>query len=93
MEYEFNDNKEIINDYLLHLEIRRCFKTIWTNIQIIDKKKTLFIEHITKEIYEQRLKDNHNNNNQDFQLFIQSLTGFTQLIRYLRDNYRKPIVG
>jgi hypothetical protein len=92
MEYQFDDNKEILNDYLIHLEIRRCFKTIWTNIQIINKKKILFIEHITKEIYEQRLK-NTVENNQDFQLFIQSLIGFTKLIRYLRDNYRKPIVG
>ncbi len=92
MEYEFNDQKEILNDYLLHSEIRRCFKTIWTTIQIIDKKKKLIIEHITKEIYEQRLKDN-TENHQDFQLFIQSLVGFTKLIRYLRDNYRKPIIG
>lgn len=92
MEYEFHDEKEILNDYLLHLEIRRCFKTIWTTIQIIDKKKKLFIEHITKETYEQRLKD-HAENHQDLQLFIQSLVGFTKLIRYLRDNYRKPIIG
>lgn len=93
MEYELIESTQILNDYFLHLEIRRCFKTIWTNIQIIDKKKKLFIEHITKETYEQRLKDNKENNNQDFQSFIQSLSGFSKLIHYLRDNYRKPIVG
>jgi hypothetical protein len=92
MEYELNDSKEILSDYLLHMEIRRCFKTIWANIHIIDKKKTLLIEHISKEIYEQRLKDN-SENNQDLQLFIQSLIGFTKLIRYIKDNYRKPVVG
>ena len=92
MEYEFNSTKDILNDYLLHLEIRRCFKTIWTNIQIINEKKILFIEHITKEIYEQKVKDNADNQ-QDFQSFIQSLTGFTKFIHYLKDNYRKPIIG
>jgi hypothetical protein len=90
MQYEFNNTtKEILNDYLIHLEIRHCFKTIWTNMKIIENTKILFIEHITKEMYEERIKDN----NQDFQLFIQSLIGFTKLIRYIRDNYRKPIVG
>jgi hypothetical protein len=90
MQYEFNNtNKEILNDYLIHLEIRHCFKTIWTTMKIIENTKILFIEHITKEMYEERIKDN----NQDFQLFIQSLIGFTKLIRYIRDNYRKPIVG
>jgi hypothetical protein len=58
-------------------------------MKIIENTKILFIEHITKEMYEERIKDN----NQDFQLFIQSLIGFTKLIRYIRDNYRKPIVG
>ncbi|CAF3784165.1 unnamed protein product, partial [Rotaria sordida] len=93
MQYELNNNnKDILNDYLLHIEIRRCFKTIWTIIKIIENKKILFIQHITKETYEQKIKDNIDNN-QDFQLFIQSLVGFTNLIRYIRDNYRKPIVG
>ncbi|CAF4686941.1 unnamed protein product, partial [Rotaria sp. Silwood1] len=92
MQYELhNNNREILNDYLLHFEFRRCFKTIWTMTKIIDNKKILFIEHITKETYEQKIKDNIDNN-QGFQLFIQSLIGFTNLIRYIRDNYRKPIV-
>ncbi|CAF0809101.1 unnamed protein product [Adineta steineri] len=90
IQYELNNNeKDILNDYLIHSEIRRCFKTIWTNIQIVEQKKILFIEHITKEIYEERME----NNNDDFYLFIQSLIGFTKLIRYIRDNYRKTIVG
>ncbi|CAF3272694.1 unnamed protein product [Rotaria socialis] len=93
MEYEFDEsNKDILNDYLLHFEIRRCFKTIWTTTKIIDDKKILFIHHITKETYEQQLKDNLDNE-KNFQIFIQSLTGFTNLIRYIRDSYRKPIVG
>jgi hypothetical protein len=92
IQYEFNDDKEILNDYLLHLELRRCFKTIWTKMEIVENKKRLEIEHITKEIYEQRIKD-HMDNHQDFQLFVQSLVGFTKLIRYIQENYRKPIVG
>jgi hypothetical protein len=92
MQYELNNDREILCDYLLHLEIRRCFKTIWTNIQIINQKKILLIEHISKETYEQRIKDNEDNH-QDFQLFIQSLIGFTKFIRYIKDNYRKPIIG
>ena len=92
MQFELDKKKEILNDYLLQVETRRCFKTIWTNIQIIEENKILFIEHITKEVYEQRMKDN-GDNDQDFQLFIQSLIGFTKFIRYIRDNYRKPIVG
>ena len=92
MEYQFHHEKDVLNDYLLQLEIRRCFKTIWTTIRMINNQKILVIEHITKEIYDQRLKDNMNNT-EDFQLFIQSLVGFTKLIRYIRDNYRKAIVG
>ena len=95
-QYEFNNNdrhnKEMFNDYLLHCEIRRCFKTIWTTSKKLDNKRILFIERITKETYEQRMKDKLEDK-QEFQLFIQSLIGFTKLIHYIRDNYRKPIVG
>lgn len=93
IEYEIEENnKNILNDYLIHSEIRRCFKTIWTNTKIVEDKKLIFIEHISKEEYEKRLKDNIDNQ-QDFQVFLQSVLGFTKLIHYLRDNYRKPIIG
>lgn len=91
MEYEIND--EILADYFLQLEIRRCFKTIWSTIHRIDtKKKHLLVEHISKETYEQRWKDD-NQLKEDFQSFIQSLIGFTRLMRYIQENYRQIIVG
>ena len=91
MEHELID--QILPDYFLQLEIRRCFKTIWSKIETpFEKKKTLFIEHISKDTHEQRCQSNHENT-EDFQSFIQSLVGFTQLIRYIRDHYQKVIVG
>ncbi|UJR37478.1 hypothetical protein I4U23_030181 [Adineta vaga] len=90
MKYDLTKNsKDILNDYLIHKEIRRCFKTIWTKIESHEKEKILIIEHITKEVYEEKLQDKNN----DFQLFIQSSIGFTKLIQYIRQNYRKPIIG
>lgn len=91
IEYELIDS--ILPDYFLQLEIHRCFKTIWSRIKTSDDgRKTLVIEHISKDTHEQRRQSNHENS-EDFQSFIQSLVGFTQLIRYIRDNYRKVIVG
>ena len=91
MDYEVDE--EILADYFLQLEIRRCFKTLWSTIERIDtKKKRLLVEHISKETYEQRCKDNHELT-EDFQIFLQSLIGFTQLIRYIQENYRQVIVG
>ncbi|CAF0944934.1 unnamed protein product [Adineta ricciae] len=90
IEYNLSKNyQDVLNDYLIQREIRRCFKTIWAKIQLTDSNKILVIEHVTRDVYEQRLKDNHD----DVLSFIQSLTGFTKLIRYIQDNYRKPIIG
>lgn len=93
MKYEFDNQTQLLNDYFLYYEIHRCFKTIWTNIQMINNKKILFIEYITREIYEEKFQDYQEKHEENFHLFIQSLIGFTKLIRYLRDNYHKPIVG
>ncbi|CAF0779651.1 unnamed protein product [Didymodactylos carnosus] len=102
--YDLNELSAMtIDDYLLHNELRRVFHTIWTKTLVVDvddssnKKKILLIEHITKEEYDQRIKDqviNSDSNTEDnFESFMKPLIGFTKIIRYLKDNYRKPLVG
>lgn len=89
VEYDVN---EVIDDYFLQSEIRRCFQTIWTTIKTVDEQKTLLVEHIDKDTYDQRLKENPKTT-EEFAAFIQSINGFTRLIRYISEQYRKPIVG
>ena len=91
--YDLNQNKTHhrfrLHPYLLQLEIRRCFQTIWTTI---DDQQRLSIERISKEIYDERIQDEEEQN-KDFEHFRQSIAGLTRLIRSIVENYRKPIVG
>ena len=76
--------------YLLQLEIRRCFQSVWTTI---DDRQRLCIERISKETYDERMRETTNEHNDDFQRFQQAIVGFTRLIRSIVETYRQPIVG
>ena len=86
---DLTEEKHRIHRYCLQLEIRRCFQTIWTTI---DDENRLTIERINKEIYDQRIKEEIVEE-KEYQLFLQSLMGFSRLIRSIAQNYRKSIVG
>ena len=88
----YGAQQDVLNDYCLRLELRRCFKTIWTTIKTVEGQKLLCIEHITKEAHEERSREDAASH-EDFQVSIQSIVGFTQLIRYIHEHYKKPIVG
>ena len=59
---------------------------------MVEGQKLLCIERITKEMYEERTQQD-TGSLEDFQVSIQSIVGFTQLIRYIGEHYKKPIVG
>ena len=92
MEFDINEAKDLIDDYFLQLEIRRCFQTIWPTIRTGEQQKTLLVECIDKEVHDERMEENTKSTG-EFASFMQSVNGFTRLIRYISEHYRKPIVG